>query len=813
MNEHDFSQSVTSVRELQGMEELQKALYLISQTANSALNLESVYHSIHKIIGELIPAKNFFIALYDEKEDTIDFPYYVDEFHSTTGKRKCKKGLTEYVIKTGQSLLASSLVYREILERGKVEKIRKPIIDWMGIPLKNAENKVIGGLVVKTYIKGNRYTQKDQDILSFVSMQVAMVIERKRMEEALRESEEQYRAIVENSHDAIYIFSENRIVYANQNLCTLLGVGLKEVATVNVLKYIHTDDQNAIYTYIKKQKSGNKTFSPCEARIISTNGQVKFIELNLNKILYKGKEAFIWAISDITERKSAEKLQQALYLISETVNSSLDLEKLYVSVHKIIGKLILAENFFIAIYDKKSDTVTFPYHVDEKDKNPGSRKHGKGLTEYVIRTGQAVFVSESDHDHLIEQGTVEKSGVLHVNWLGVPLRTSEEEVFGVLGVKTHKDSIPYTQKDKDILSFVSNQVAMAIKRKQDETRLQYLSFRDSLSGLYNRRYFEEEMRRMDQRRQGSVGLIILDVDGLKLVNDMFGHDSGDKLLFNVASLLTSCFREEDIVARIGGDEYAILLHDADEGIIEAACERLQKRISAENVDNNHPPLSLSIGFAVSDDPSMAMSELFKQADSNMYREKLSRGQTAHQTIVQTVLKLLEERDFITEGHGDRMQKIVASLGEKCGLTPYELGDLCLLAQFHDVGKIGIMNSILLKPGKLTAEEMKEMQSHSEIGHRIARSSPDLRPIADLILKHHEWWNGEGYPLGLIGKDIPLACRILAIADAYDAMTSDRPYRKAIGHEHAIAELKRYAGIQFDPELVEKFIWKKQDKVC
>lgn len=805
MNEYGFAQSLKDDGELEGTEKLQKALYLISETANSALNLQAVYCAIHKIIGELIPAKNLFIALYNEEEDTIEFPYYVDEFYSNTGKRKSKKGLSEYVIKTGQPLLVSPELYAEMLECGKVEETGLPSIDWMGIPLKNAENKVIGVLAVQTYTEGIRYKQRDQDILSFVSTQIAMVIERKRIEEALRESEEQYRAIVENSHDAIYIFSENRIVYANQNLAILLGVDPKDIATTNVLEYIHPDDRLTIKRYIKKQKAGKKTFSHCEARIKSTMGQFKFIELNLNRILYKGKEAFIWAISDISERKAAEELQKALYLISETVNSSLDLEKLYLSVHQIIGQLILAENFFIAIYDENSDTVTFPYHVDEKDKNPGPRKNGKGLTEYVIRTGQAVVVSEVDHDKLIREGKVRKIGVLHVNWLGVPLRTGEDKVFGVLGVKSHKDSIPYTKKDKDILSFVSHQVAMAIKRKQDETRLQYLSFRDSLSGLYNRRYFEEEMRRMDQRRQGSVGLIVLDVDGLKLVNDMFGHDSGDKLLFNVASLLTSCFREEDVVARIGGDEYSILLHDANEDVVESACKRLQERIFLENIDNNHPPLSLSIGFAVSDDPKKPMSELFKEADSNMYREKLARGQSVHHSIVQTILKLLEERDFIKDGHIDRMQNIVVNLGEKCGLSTYELGDLCLFAQFHDVGKIGILNSILLKPGPLTVGEMKEMQSHSEIGHRIARSSPDLLPIADLILKHHEWWNGEGYPLGLSGKSIPLACRILAIADAYDAMTSDRPYRKAMSHEQAIAELKRHAGVQFDPELVEKFI--------
>jgi len=632
-----------------------------------------------------------------------------------------------------------------------------------------------------------------------------MVIERKKAEQALRESEEQYRAIVENSHDAIYILSENQIMYANDNLYTLLDISEENINTVSIFNYIHPEDLTLIKEYIYKQNASNQILAAYEVRILTPKNQLKFVELNLTKILYKGKDAFIWALREITERKKAEKLQKALYRISETANSSLNLEDLYRSVHEIIGDLILAENLFIALYDETTDTVHFPYHVDEKDTNPGPRKNGQGLTNYVIKTGQPLFISQADHIELVKQGKIKKSGTLYVNWLGVPLKTTENEVFGVLGVKTYKESIPYTEKDKDILSFVSNQVAMVIRRKQDETRLKYLSFRDSLSGLYNRRYFEEEMRRMDKRRQGSVGLIILDVDGLKLVNDMFGHDSGDLLLSNVAKLLKSCFRDQDIIARIGGDEYAILLHDADRETLEIACDRVKTRISQENVDKHHPPLSLSIGFAVSNDPNIPMRELFKQADSNMYREKLNRGQNVRDAIIQTMMKLLEERDFITEGHADRMQKIVKDLGAKCGLAEEKFDNLRLFAQFHDVGKIGIPNTILQKPGKLTREERQEIQCHSEIGHRIARSSPDLLPIADLILKHHEWWNGKGYPLGLAGDEIPLECRILAIADAYDAMTSDRPYRKAIGHEAAIAELKLYAGIQFDPELVKLFI--------
>jgi len=804
MNKYDFFESgMCGASECQRAKELQKALYLISETTNAALNLKELYRSIHKIIDALIPAKNLFIALYDEATDTVEFPYYIDEFCKNPGKRKNEKGLTEYVIKTGQPLLVSPPVYAKMLKQGEIESTGVPAIDWMGIPLKTADNKVIGVLTVQTYADGIRYKQTDKEILTFVSTQVAMVIERKRAEQALRESEEQYRAIVEHSHDAICFFRENKIVYANDNLCTLLGVNQTEINTINVLHYIHPEDLVILQECLDQQNSGEQLFCAFEARIINSKGQLKFMEINLTKSLYRGKDALIWALRDITERKAAEKLQKALYLISETVNSSQDLDNLYHSVHQIIGELILAKNFFIALYDETTKNVHFPYHVDERDEKPSERKNGKGLTEYVIRTGKALFISPQDHQKLVEQGEIEKIGTFCVDWLGVPLKTPHDRVFGVLAVQTHEEGVQYTEKDKDILSFVSTQVAMAIKRKQDETRLLYLSFRDAITGLYNRRYFEEEMLRMDKRRKGSVGLIILDVDGLKLVNDIFGHDSGDIQLANVAKLLTGCFRGRDVIARIGGDEYAILLHDADIDTVTAACERVQKSILIENLKND-PPLSLSIGFAIGDDPKILMRELFKQADNNMYREKLNRGQSARSALVQTMMKLLEERDFITEGHADRMQNIVVNLGEKCGLAGEKMDNLRLFAQFHDVGKVGILNNILLKPGMLTTQEMKEMRCHSEIGHRIARSSSDLLPIADLILKHHEWWNGKGYPLGLVGEDIPIECRILAIADAYDAMTSDRPYRKAMNRANAIAELKHCAGTQFDPNLVDKF---------
>jgi len=618
------------------------------------------------------------------------------------------------------------------------------------------------------------------------------------------EREEQYRVIVEESHEAIGFFSENRMLYGNDKLCALLGVNQTKINTINILDYIHPEDLVFIGEFLHQQNQGEQRSFPFEARMINTTEPLKFVELNLTKSVYKGKDAIIWALRDITERKVTEKLQKALYLISETVNSSQNLEDLYHAVHQIIRGLILAENFFIALYDETTNSVHFPYHVDEQDEKPSKRQYGKGLTEYVIRTGRTLFISGQDHGQLLEQGEVEMLGTLCIDWLGVPLKNNYDKVFGVLAVQTYHEGARYTAKDKDIFSIVATQVAMAIGRKQDETHLRDWSFRDSLSGLYNRRYFEEEMRRMDTRRKGSVGMIILDVDGLKLVNDIFGHDCGDRQLVTVAKLLMVCFRERDVIARIGGDEYAVLLHDADLGAVTSACERVQKRILVGNLEKT-PPLSVSIGFAVSDDPRISMGELFKQADNNMYREKNNRSQSARGAILQTITNLLQERDFIGDGHADRMQDMILSLARKCGLTSEKSANLCLFAHFHDIGKVGIRGPVLFKPGRLTVEEMNEMRCHSEIGHRIAQSSSELRPIADLILKHHEWWNGQGYPLGLGGEAIPLECRILAIADAYDAMTSHRPYRKAMDHDTAVAELKRCAGTQFDPELIEKFV--------
>jgi diguanylate cyclase (GGDEF)-like protein/PAS domain S-box-containing protein len=355
--------------------------------------------------------------------------------------------------------------------------------------------------------------------------------------------------------------------------------------------------------------------------------------------------------------------------------------------------------------------------------------------------------------------------------------------------------------DEEVLAICRN----ITERKLMEEQLKHLSLHDALTEVYNRAFFEDQMKHLQRVSDGSAGVFVCDVDGLKIINDTLGHNIGDVVLKAVAGILKKSFRSGDFVARIGGDEFAVLLPSNSVKLFEAACRRIRERIARYNVENPMVPISLSMGFAVSQDIPVDMDALFKKADNNMYREKLHQQKSTRSAIVQALIRALEARDFITEGHGDRLQGLVEALARALGLAENSIADLRLLAHFHDIGKVGIPDHILFKPGRLTEEEWAIMRQHCEIGKRIAMSAPDLAPIADWILKHHEWWNGKGYPLGLAGNSIPLECRILALADAYDAMINDRPYRKALSQKEAWNELRKCAGKQFDPALVTIFM--------
>ncbi len=344
------------------------------------------------------------------------------------------------------------------------------------------------------------------------------------------------------------------------------------------------------------------------------------------------------------------------------------------------------------------------------------------------------------------------------------------------------------------------------ERRQAEERLKYLSMHDAMTGLYNRTYFEEEMARLNSGRFSPVTIICCDLDGLKQINDNFGHKRGDDLLKTVAEILKGPFRSSDVIARVGGDEFAVILPKTDEEAARLTCERLKQAIETHNLKGSGIPISLSIGRATGFvSKELTCDELYRRADNDMYRQKLQSKPVFGGTMVKSFIQALESKDFLARGHAQRTLAYANKLGTAAGLSRREMEDLKLLAQFHDIGKAGIVEAVLFKREPLTQEEWGEIKQHSEIGYRIARSTPELSSIADWILYHHEWWNGQGYPLGLKGQEIPLLCRVFSIAEAYEVITSGRPYREAVGTEEARRELERGSGTQFDPDLIYLFI--------
>lgn len=338
-----------------------------------------------------------------------------------------------------------------------------------------------------------------------------------------------------------------------------------------------------------------------------------------------------------------------------------------------------------------------------------------------------------------------------------------------------------------------------------ENKLKYLSLHDQLTGLNNRAYFEEEVARLSNSREYPITMILTDLDDLKFVNDSLGHAAGDNLLKVAAEILKNSVRSGDILARVGGDEFIAILPKTDQQTGEVVAARIRNNVIRYNDENVKFPLGLSIGLATAEDQKYSLKDIFKQADDYMYQDKLSRSNRVRSKTVEALLVALAERDYITEGHAQRLSDLCRQVGEKINLSSRQLSDLALLAQVHDLGKVGIPDNILFKKGVLTDEEWKTMRLHPEKGYRIAMTTSDLSGIADLILKHHERWDGNGYPLELKEEEIPIECRILAIIDAYDAMTNNRPYSKAVSNQEALDEIKRNAGKQFDPKLSEIFL--------
>jgi diguanylate cyclase (GGDEF)-like protein/PAS domain S-box-containing protein len=339
--------------------------------------------------------------------------------------------------------------------------------------------------------------------------------------------------------------------------------------------------------------------------------------------------------------------------------------------------------------------------------------------------------------------------------------------------------------------------------KKIENELKYLKFHDQLTGLFNRYYIDEEIKRLDAERHLPVGFIISDVNGLKLINDAFGNDEGDRLLQNIAGVFRKACRKEDIIARYGEDEFAVILHDTDRESLSDINEKILKLcgyIKKEKFD-----FTISTGIAAKENAVATFSDVITEARDMMYKNKLVCGKSMQGNAVISMVDSLLGEGYETREHVKRVEKMSKDFGTFLKLPKSKIDELSILASLHDLGKVAIPDKILKEKEKLSKEDWDIIKSFPEIGYDIAKSSFKFSHIADYILCHHERWDGSGYPGGIKGNEIPLLSRILSIIDSYDVMRSGRFYKKPLSKSEAIRELRKCSGKQFDPVLLEQFI--------
>jgi diguanylate cyclase (GGDEF)-like protein len=562
-----------SVEQLGRAERLQHALYAIADQASAAnADITTMFQALHQIVGTLMYAENFYIALYDAHQDSVRFPYFADTLDpdpppptSDLPMAEILHGPTWYVIRNGKPLMGSWEAIATQVD-GPYLPTGPRSLDWLGAPLMHG-NEVAGCVVLQSYDETHRYDEQDKTLLIFVAQHIQTALERRLAHAELERRVEERTLALRTANDVLQ--------------------------------------------------------------------------------------------REVLERQRGEQLQAALFRIAELASTTDSIDAFYAAVHGVVGGLINARNFYIALLSEDGTELNFPYSVDEQGGKFESRKLGNGLTEYVMRRGTALLANAADVAKLRAGSAVAPTGPNAECWLGVPLVCADRTV-GALAVQSYSPEHIYTRHDQELLTFVSYHIANALERirakdslqrayaelenrveertrdlrseiaerKRIEEQLKYDTLHDSLTGLPNRTLLMQRLEHALARYHADPGqgftVLFMDLDRFKVINDSVGHLVGDDLLREVGRRIRGCLKSSDVVARLGGDEFSVLL----EGVHDAACARqiAERIISALNAPfrlvGKDLFTSTSVGITLAAQHYQSPDELLRDADSAMYRAKV-----------------------------------------------------------------------------------------------------------------------------------------------------------------------------------------------
>ncbi|HAH68955.1 MAG TPA: hypothetical protein DCL58_04155 [Synergistaceae bacterium] len=555
----------------------------------------------------------------------------------------------------------------------------------------------------------------------------------------------------------------------------IIGWPKEQLKDLDWRKITHPDD---LPLNIEKYEKFKKDEYSLEKRILKADGSYAWIDLAVASLVESAGEnrLHMWIIQDINERKRAKEALEESERSKSVLLANIPGMAYRCLYNRDWTMLFVSDGCFELTGYRPEDLVrnkTLPFNCLIKDEY----REMLWLEWERVLAGHKTFKSE----YAITTASGENKWVLETGQ-------------GVYGSDGTVEAI------EGIIIDITN-----LKEKEEEIR--YINEHDHLTGLYNRQYFEKKLSEMKMEENLPLSVLVADINGLHLINEAFGQHEGDLIIIKSARTIRNCCRDKDILARVGGDEFGIIMPLTDNAEAHELLDSIKSACVSFNGNNGpkSPEINISMGYATISDELELAEEALKTANEYMRNRKLFSQQSSYSDIINSIMTTVYEKSQETERHAERLAELSTRVGRMLNLMEKDLGELQLLGMLHDIGKIGIDDKILNKPGKLTEEEWAIMKRHPEIGYRIARASHKLARIADYILTHHERWDGAGYPKGLKGEDIPLLSRILAVADAYDAMTEDRVYRKAMSKEQAVEEIRRNAGTQFDPLIANIFI--------
>ena len=593
------------------------------------------------------------------------------------------------------------------------------------------------------------------------------------LQQELVASETRYRRLFESAQDGILILDAQtaQIIDVNPFLANLLGypkdvfIG-KRIWEIGPLKDIIASMENFMELqqndYIRYE---NLPLETIDARKI----EVEFVS---NVYLVDGKRVIQCNIRDITDRKHLERL---LHLERNLLNQTL----------KSIGDAVVSTDAAgnVVMVNRVAEVLTGWTENAAKGKplkkvvrfinTAGKRKYFT-MKNKVMKSGKSVEIATDTF--LIPQSGPK----LSIEGCAAPITLENGKVAGV--VMAFRD---------------------CSEKKKTLQAIEYLSCHDQLTGLYNRRFYDGAVKKLESEKFVPLTLLMIDVNGLKLTNDAFGHHAGDILLKRVADILTKVCRDDDVVARIGGDEFVLILPETDAQHADVILRRINNAILSERLDTGMLSVSIGVGYRTEGPESLRMA--YKNAEDAMYRHKLYESTSIRSRTIDLITNTLFEKSPRESVHSRRVGLICEALAVKMDLNADAINRMRVSGLMHDIGKIGVPESILNKPYGLNHLEWNEMKRHPEIGYRILLSAPQYYEVADCVLAHHERWDGKGYPKGLRGEEIPFQARVVTLADSFEAMMSNRPYRKALSLDEAVIEIQNCSGSQFDPDIVRVFI--------